>query len=126
MEALVGIIIGILLSAVVSGLIIWIVSKLNLGLQVENFWWAMLAGLLIGLFTNLVMRVVPIGNDLIHLIVNLVVSAGVIFACGALLKGMTVKGFGGAILAAVAIAIVGFALVTLGLGGAAMVGQATP
>jgi uncharacterized membrane protein YvlD (DUF360 family) len=126
MEALVGIIIGILLSAVVSGLIIWIVSKLNLGLQVENFWWAMLAGLLIGLFTNLVMRVVPIGNDLIHLIVNLVVSAGVIFACGALLKGMTVKGFGGAILAAVAIAIVGFALVTLVLGGAAMVGQATP
>ncbi len=126
MEALVGIIIGILLSAVVSGLIIWIVSKLNLGLQVENFWWAMLAGLLIGLFTNLVMRVVPIGNDLIHLIVNLVVSAGVIFACGALLKGMTVKGFGGAILAAVAIAIVGFALVTLVLGGAAMVGQTTP
>ena len=126
MEALVGIIIGILLSAVVSGIIIWIVSKLNLGLQVENFWWAMLAGLLIGLFTNLVMRVVPIGNDLIHLIVNLVVSAGVIFACGALLKGMTVKGFGGAILAAVAIAIVGFALVTLVLGGAAMVGQTTP
>lgn len=126
MEALVGIIIGIVLSAVVSGLIIWIVSKLNLGLQVENFWWAMLAGLLIGLFTNLVMRVVPIGNDLIHLVVNLVVSAGVIFACGALLKGMTVKGFGGAILAAVAIAIVGFALVTLVLGGAAMVGQATP
>ena len=126
MEALVGIIIGISISAVVSGLIIWVVSKLNLGLQVENFWWAMLAGLLIGLFTNLVMRFVPIGNDLIHLVVNLVISAGVIFACGALLKGMTVKGFGGAILAAVAISIVGFAFAALVLGGAAMMGQATP
>ncbi len=126
MEELIGIIIGIAISAVVSGLIIWIVSKLNLGLQVDNFGWAMLAGLLIGLFTNIIMRVVPAGNDIVNLIINLVVSAAVIFACGALLKGMTVKGFGGALIAAVAIAIVGFGLAMLLIGGATMVGQSVP
>ncbi len=125
MESLVGLIIGIGLSALVSGLIIWIVSKFNLGLHVDNFGWAMLAGLLIGLFTNLIMQVVPAGNDIVHVIVNLLVSAAVIFACGALLKGMTVKGFGGALVAAIAIAAVGFLLVMVLLGGAAVVGQTT-
>ena len=125
MESLVGLIIGIGLSALVSGLIIWIVSKFNLGLHVDSFGWAMLAGLLIGLFTNLIMQVVPAGNDIVHVIVNLLVSAAVIFACGALLKGMTVKGFGGALVAAIAIAAVGFLFVMVLLGGAAVVGQTT-
>jgi putative membrane protein len=125
MESLLGLIIGIAISAVVSGLIIWIVSKLGMGLHVDNFGWAMLAGLLIGLATNLIMQVVPAGNDIVHIVVNLVVSAAVIFACGSLLKGMTVDGYGGALIAAVAIAVVGFLLALLVIGGATVVGGAT-
>lgn len=121
MESLVGLIIGIVLSAVVSGLIIWIVSKLGLGLSVDNFGWAMLAGLLIGLATNLIMQFVPAGNDIVHLVINLIVSAAVIFACGALLKGMTVNGYGGALVAAVGIAVIGFLLALLVIGGATAV-----
>ena len=126
MESLVGLIIGIILSAFVAGLIIWIVSKLNLGLRVDSFGWAMLAGLLIGLATNLIMQVVPAGNDIVHIVVNLVVTAAVILACGSLLKGMTVNGFGGALLAAVAISIVGFLLALVLLGGLAALGGASP
>ena len=123
MATFVGLVIGIILAAVISGFIIWVVSKLNLGLRVENFGWAMLAGLLIGLATNLVMQVVPAGNDIAHLVVNLIVSAAVIFLCGSLLKGMTVKGFGGAIIAAIAITVVGFLLAFVILSGATAIGQ---
>ena len=126
MEALVGLVIGVVLSALVSGLIIWIVSKLNLGLHVDSFGWAMLAGLLIGLATNLITQVVPAGNEIVQLVVNLVIAAAVIFACGSLLKGMTVNGLGGALLAALAIAIIGFLLLLVLLGGLAALGQATP
>ena len=126
MESLLGLIIGIALSAVVSGLIIWIVSKFGLGLKVDNFGWAMLAGLLIGLVSNLIMQVVPAGNDIVNIVVNLVVAAAVIFACGYLLKGMTVDGYGGALIAAVAIAIIGFLLALLVIGGATVVGEASP
>ena len=124
MGSVIGLVIGILLSALVSGFIIWIVSKLNLGLHVENFGWAILAGLLIGLASNLIMQVVPAGNDIVTLVVNLIVSAIVIFACGSILSGMTVKGFGGALVAAIAIAVVGFLLAVVILGGASAVGNA--
>lgn len=123
MDALVGLIIGIVIGGLISGVIIWIVSKFNLGLSVENFGWAIAAGLLIGVATNLIMQVVPAGNEIVHLAVNLIVSAAVIFACGSLLKGMTVKGFGGAIIAAVAIAVVGYLLALVLIGGATVVGQ---
>lgn len=124
MESLVGLVTGIILSALVSGLIIWIVSKLNLGLHVDSFGWAMLAGLLIGFATNLVAQVMPAGGDIVTIVVNLVISAAIILACGSLLKGMTVNGFGGALVAAVAIAVVGFLLALLALGGLAAMGSA--
>lgn len=125
MEALIGAIIGILLAAIVSGVIIWIVGKLNLGLQVDNFGWAVLAGILIGFFTNLLSKLIPTTDGIIQLVINLVISAVVIFASGALLKGMTVKGYSGALIAAVAIAVINFLLVFLLLGGAELAASAT-
>lgn len=121
MESLVGLIIGILISALISGLIIWIVSKLNLGLHVDNFWWAMLAGLFIGIVTNLIVQVVPDLNEIAQVIVHLVISAGVIFLCGAVLSGVTVKSYVGALIAAVAIAVVGWLLALVLVGGASVV-----
>ncbi len=125
MEAMIGIIAGVVLYVVVSGVIIWTVSKFNLGLHVESFAWAMAAGALIGVATNVIMNVIPANNDILHLVTNLVVSALVIYACGALLKGMTVKGYGGALLAAVGIAVVSYLLVLIVLGGAFIIGQTT-
>ena len=118
MDTVVGLIIGILLAAFVSGVIIWIVGKLNLGLQVDNFGWAMLSGLLIGFLTNLIMKFLPGTEGLVHAVVYLVVSAVAIFISGAILKGMTVKGYTGALVAAVGIAVVNFLLLFIILGGA--------
>ena len=123
METVIGLIIGIAISAVISGFIIWLVSKMNLGLHVDNFWWAMAAGLIIGAVTNLLTHLLPIGNEIVQVIVNLVIAAAVIFGCGSLLSGMTVKGFGGALVAAIAISVVSFLLLLVVLGGASVVGQ---
>ena len=127
MEAIVGLIIGILIAAVVSGVIIWLVSKLNVGLSVDSFGWAMLAGLFIGAITNVLDRLVPGMNEILAAVIHLVISAGVILLAGKLFSGVKVEGFKGALIAAVAIAVVGFvlALVLVGLiGGAAAVSGA--
>lgn len=108
MEAMIGAIIGITIGALVSGTMIWIVGKLNLGLSVVNFGWAMLAGLIIGLLTTLVSMVVPGAGGIMGAVVHLVVSAAVIFVAGKALKGLTVDGPAGALLAACAIAAIGY------------------
>ena len=119
MEALVGLIIGILIAAVVSGLIIWLVSKLNIGLTVSSSGWAMLAGLFIGSITNLLSQTMPGMNPAVTMVIHLVISAAVILLAGKLFSGVKVDGFKGALIAAVAIAAVGF---VLALALAAMVG----
>ena len=106
MEPFTGSGISLLISAVISGGIIWAISHLNLGLSVLNFGWAMLAGVLIGVFTSLIMSVVPPAGGVIQFAINLVVSAAVIFAWGRLLRGLTVRGYQGALIAAVSIAAI--------------------
>lgn len=124
MEAIIGLIIGILIGAVISGAIIWLVSKLNIGLSVDSFGWAMAAGLFIGALTNVFNHMLPGMNEFITLVVHLVISAGVILLAGKAFSGVNVKGFKGALIAAVAIAVVGFILTLLLagiIGGAAAV-----
>ncbi len=124
MEAIVGLIIGILIAAVFSGVIIWLVSKFNVGLSVDSFGWAMLAGLFIGALTNVFNQLLPGMNEVITMVIHLVISAGVILLAGNLFSGVNVKGFKGALIAAVAIAVVGFVLAILLagiIGGAATV-----
>ena len=53
MEAIVGLIIGILIAAVNSGGINLLVSKLKIGLSVDSFGRAILAGLVRGALTNM-------------------------------------------------------------------------
>ena len=77
----------------------------------------------VGFFTNLIVKLLPATDGIIHLVINLVISAVVIFASGALLKGMTVKGYSGALIAAVSIAVINFLLVFLFLGGAELAGS---
>ena len=110
MEQIVGMIMGILIAAVISGAVLWLVSKLNLGLRVDNFGWAMIAGLLIGVITTLVLQFMTNFGGLGGLLVHLVVSAGVILGSGQLLKGLQVDGLVGALLAAFSIAVVNVGL----------------
>ena len=124
MEAIVGLIIGILIAAVISGAIIWLVSKLNIGLSADSFGWAMLAGLFIGTLTNLFNHLLPGMSEVITMVIHLAISAGVILLAGKLFSGIKVDGFKGALIAAVAIAVVGFVLALLLagiIGGAAAV-----
>jgi len=63
-------------------------------------------------------------NEVITMVVHLVISAGIILLAGNLFSGVNVKGFKGALIAAVAIAVVGFILALLlaeVIGGAAAV-----
>lgn len=124
MESVVGLMIGILIAAVVSGVIIWLVSKLNIGLTVDSFGWAMLAGLFIGAISNFLNQGLPGMNPIVSMVIHLVISAGVILMAGKLFRGVKVDGFKGALIAAVAIAVVSFvlALVLAGMiGGVAAV-----
>jgi putative membrane protein len=118
MEVIVGLVIGILIGAVISGAIIWIVSKLNMGLSVDSFGWAMLAGLFIGVITTLITQFVPNLNGIVGAGVHLIVSAVVILLAGKAFSGVKVDGFSGALLAAVMMALISFGLALL-LGGAA-------
>jgi len=113
MEVALGFILGILIGSLISGAILWLVSKLGLGLSVAGFGSAMIAGLLIGLISHALGTAIS-GGGVIGAIVNLIIAAVVIFLCGKLLKGLTVDGFSGAALAAVSIAainyLIGFAV----------------
>lgn len=125
MEAIVGLIIGALIAAFVSGVIIWLVGKLNVGLSVNSFGWAMLAGLFIGAITNFLNHLLPGMNEVLAMVIHLVIAAAVILLAGKLFSGVNVDGFKGALIAAVAIAVVGlllaYVLVAL-LGGVAAAG----
>ena len=122
MDIVVGLVVGVAVAALISGAVIWAVSKLGLGLDVDSFGWAMGAGLLIGFLTNLVTQFVPASGTAIQVVIHLVISAGAIFVSAAILKGVHVKGFTGALIAALAIAAVSYLLLIVFLGGAGMLG----
>jgi len=112
-ELLIGAVIGIVIGAVISGALIWLVGKLNVGLTVKNFGWAMLAGVLISILSGIIKSVVPEFGSVGGFVIDLVISALVILASGKILKGLTVDGFKGALFAAMAIAVIGFLVALL-------------
>ena len=119
MEVIIGLVLGVLIGALISGFIIWLVSKFNIGLSVDNFGWAMLAGLFIGFFTNLIMHFVPGQGGIVTAVVQLLVAAAVIVLAGKVFSGVKVDGYSGALVAAVIMALVSFGLALLFAGAAA-------
>jgi putative membrane protein len=110
---IVGVIIGILIGALFTGLIIWIVGKLGLGLEVSGFGPAFIAAIVIAILNGLVAWLlgalgITIGAGLVGAILHLIIAAVVLMAAGNFVKGLVVKGFTGALVAAVAIAAVGW------------------
>ena len=107
MALLLGLIIAILVSAVV----IWVVSKLNLGLTVDGFGSAIIAAIVIGIVNGIVFWLlgllgITIGGGFLGAVVLLIIAAVVLLLSDKILPGMKVDGFLGAIIAAIAIAVV--------------------
>lgn len=110
---------GTLMSAlvylVVSAVVILIVGKLNLGLTVKSFGSAIMAAVVIALVAGLVvwglgLFGITLTGGWLAAIVNLIVAALVLMIADKFLSGMEVHGFLGAIIAALAIGVVGWAV----------------
>jgi putative membrane protein len=111
--SIVGAIVGILIAAAIGGLIIWIVGKLGLGLEVDGFVPAFIAAIIIAIVAGLINWLlgvlgITIGGGFLGAIVHLVIAAVVLMIAGNLVRGMRVKGFVGALVAAIAIGVVGW------------------
>ena len=114
MDLLIGLIITILIAAVV----IWIVSKLNLGLSVDGYGSAIIAAIVIAIVNAIVFWLlgllgISVGGGFWGVIVLLIIAAVVLLLSDKILPGMKVDGFLGAIIAAIAIAVVSWLLVWL-------------
>ena len=110
---IVGLIIGLLIGALFTGVIIWIVGKLGLGLEVSGFGPAFIAAIVIAVLNALVAWLlgalnITIGPGILGAIIHLVIAAIVLLIAGRFVKGLVVKGFLGAVVAALAIAAVGW------------------
>jgi putative membrane protein len=108
-----GTLISIAVYWVVAALVIFIVGKMNLGLTVKSFGSALIAALVIALVAGLLgwllgLLGISFGTGLLAALVNLLVAAVVLMVSDKFLGGMEVHGFMGAIVAALAIGVVGW------------------
>ena len=105
-EMIVSFLIGILLYA----LAIWVVSKLGLGLHVSGFGPAIIAAVVIAVASWLIVWVLgALGlgfGGFLGAIVHLIIAALVLMFAGNMVKGLKVRGFVPALIAAIAIAVV--------------------
>jgi putative membrane protein len=112
-----AVILSFIIAVIVAAVVLMIVSRLNLGLSVANFTSALIAAVVIALVSAVVNWLlgalgIGVGGGWVGLIINLIVAAVVLMISDRFVAGMKVNGFGGAIVAAIAIAVVNW-LVTL-------------
>jgi putative membrane protein len=105
-SVIVSAVIGILLYA----LAIWVVSKLGLGLKVSGFGPAVIAAIVISVVSALIIWLgdalgLSVGGFL-GAIIHLIIAVLVLMFAGDAVRGLKVKGFTEALIAAVAIAVV--------------------
>ena len=119
--SIIGAIIGLAISTVVAGLLIWLVAKLGLGIEVDGFGPALLTGFVIGvawllatLFWNLI-GYTP-AEGFAGAITHLILTAGFLYGFRNTISGLRVNGFTGALIASAAIALITW-LAGLALGG---------
>ena len=100
-----------IIALLVAALVIWIVSRLNLGLTVKGYGAAIIAAIVIAVVAGVIIWLlgllgITIGGGLLGAIVLLIVAAVVLMLSDRFVPGMEVKGFKGAIIAAIAIVVV--------------------
>ena len=113
-----GFIVNWLIYLVVAAVVLLIVSRLNLGLTVRGFGSAIIAAIVIAVvgavvFWLLGLLGITIAGGWLGAIVAIVVAAVILLLSDKFLPGMSVKGFGGAIIAAIAIGVVGWIVIWL-------------
>jgi putative membrane protein len=106
-----GVIFNSIIALLVAALVIWIVSKMNLGLTVKGYGAAIIAALVIAVVTGIVFWLlgllsITIGGGLLGWIVTVVIAAVILRFSDRFVPGMEVHGFKGAIIAAIAIGVV--------------------
>jgi putative membrane protein len=106
--SIITVLISIVLAALISGFIIWIVGKLGLGLEVSGFRAAFTAAIVIAVISGLIdwlLRTfgITFGGGLLGALTYLVVAAFVLILSTAFVPGLKVKGVLGALVAAIAI-----------------------
>lgn len=103
--------IGFVIAGLITGFVIWVVSRLNLGLSVTGFGAAFIAAIVIAVVSFVVTWLlslvgITVGGGILGAIVSLVIAAVVLMISDRFVPGMSVSGFSGAIVAAIAIAVV--------------------
>jgi len=110
MGTILGLIIAVVLIGLVGGVVIWIVSMLGLGLEVDGFGSAFGAAIVIaivgGILQWLIGLVWTIPGGWVGAIINLIVAAVVLMISDSFLRGMRVAGFLGAIVGAAGMSLV--------------------
>ena len=113
MEQIVGVLLGIVLAVLVSGVIIWIVGRLGLGLVVSGFVPALLAAFVIAILSGAITWLLTtlgltIDGGFMGGIIHLLIAALVLLLSSRIVPGMMVQGPVGALIAALAIGAVGW------------------
>jgi putative membrane protein len=104
-------ILAIVGSALGTGLVIWIVGKLGVGLEVKGFGSAFIAAIVIAVVAGLVNWLlgalgVKIGGGILGGVISLILSAIVLIISDRILPGIKVNGFSGAVITVIAIGVV--------------------
>ncbi len=110
---LITILIVLVIASPIYTLIIWLVGKLRLGLEVSGFGTAFLTALVIVFLNSAVTLAlgaagITLEDDLLAVFIQLVIAALILLIADRIVKGLYVKGYKGALLAAVSIAAVGW------------------
>jgi putative membrane protein len=101
---------------VAAAVVLVVVSRLNLGLTVESFGSAIIAAAVIAIVAGVIAWLLSLvgitigGAGILAAILAIIVAAVVLMVADRFLPGMKVAGFGGAIIAAIAIGVVGWLL----------------
>ena len=106
-----GTLIALVLAILAAALVIWIVSKLGLGLSVDGWMAAIIAAIVIAVIGYLIYWLlgvlgISIPGGWLGAIINLIIAAVVLLLGGRWLSGLQVEGFVGAIVAAISIGVV--------------------
>jgi putative membrane protein len=108
-----GYIFSFIVALIVAALVIYIVGRLNLGLTVSGFGAAIIAALVIAIVGTIVLWLLSLfgltfGSGWLGAIIYIIVAAIVLMISDRFVPGMKVNGFTGAIVAAIAIGVVGW------------------
>ena len=107
--------IGALIGAIFYGLLIYIVGKLNWGIEVDGYGPAFLAAIIIailGAVAHFIWSLLgyELPSGLSGAIINAIITAGFLLFAGDRVAGLRVKGFSGALIAALAIGAVQYVI----------------